>query len=221
MSDPLTLDLNFTFQGGGAKLGSLIATADAVHGLRRPLGYRIESVAGSSAGAIAAAILATNKPPGLFRDRIKAIGPDFIEKVTPKKNMLSSIVRAYSGLRLADRNALEAFFEQLFHIDGANFENVSDLPIPISIFVTDMRSRAAGGGNAVETRRRLWRTSVPVWRRVALPCRRRRLYLPRRLRRIAWPKISQINARRSAAREKSRHSSSRCRKTWSMAPSRS
>jgi hypothetical protein len=74
MSDPLTLDLNFTFQEGGAKLGSLIATADAVHGLRRPLGYRIESVAGSSAGAIAAAILA--KPGAeLSADELLRLGP--------------------------------------------------------------------------------------------------------------------------------------------------
>jgi hypothetical protein len=38
MSDQLMLDMNFTFQGGGAKLGSLIATADAVYGLKRPPG---------------------------------------------------------------------------------------------------------------------------------------------------------------------------------------
>lgn len=141
MSDNLMFDMNFTFQGGGAKLGALIAGADAVHGLKDTLGYNIASVAGASAGAIAAAILATGKPPSLFRQRIREIGPAFIEKVTPGENVLWWFIRAYPGFRLADRTALVTFLEQLFDVDGKKFEHVSDLPIPIRIYFTDMRSR--------------------------------------------------------------------------------
>ena len=47
------IPLHFVFQGGGAKLGCLIAVADAIFEQSSALDYEIRSVSGTSAGAIA------------------------------------------------------------------------------------------------------------------------------------------------------------------------
>jgi hypothetical protein len=67
---PSTTKMQFAFQGGGAKLGSLLVAAEAIYNQTKTLNYLISRVSGTSAGAIVACILATGEDPALFRERL-------------------------------------------------------------------------------------------------------------------------------------------------------
>ncbi len=56
----MTRSINVAFQGGGARLITLIAAAEAISDLERNGFLRVESISGSSAGALAAFLLAAN-----------------------------------------------------------------------------------------------------------------------------------------------------------------
>jgi predicted acylesterase/phospholipase RssA len=53
----------FVFQGGGAKLGVLLAAAEAAYAQRTANNFTITRISGTSAGAIAACVLATGENP--------------------------------------------------------------------------------------------------------------------------------------------------------------
>jgi predicted acylesterase/phospholipase RssA len=63
---PSTTKMQFAFQGGGAKLGSLLVAAEAIYNQTKTLNYLISRVSGTSAGAIVACILATGEDPAPF-----------------------------------------------------------------------------------------------------------------------------------------------------------
>jgi predicted acylesterase/phospholipase RssA len=93
------LPIQFVFQGGGAKLVSLLAAAQAVHDNAGPLGYKITRVSGTSAGAIAACILASGQSPALFLQRLHILADEYLDKITrasessPSLSLVRSVVQ--------------------------------------------------------------------------------------------------------------------------------
>jgi predicted acylesterase/phospholipase RssA len=82
----LTTKVQFAFQGGGAKLGALIAAAEAVYSQQKPLDFTISRVSGTSAGAIAACILATGQDPKKFKDRLIELANSNLDKICKTDN---------------------------------------------------------------------------------------------------------------------------------------
>ena len=75
------------FQGGGARLIGLIAAAHALSELERSLGIKIRAVSGSSAGSIAAFLLAADANFDQVKDAIRKINP-IIKLKFPKLDFL-------------------------------------------------------------------------------------------------------------------------------------
>lgn len=142
-----SIAIALSYQGGGAKLASLVAVANAAFHEAPSLGLRIESVSGTSAGAIAAAITASGVDPDLFRKRLVDIGPKYIKKLTPwlvswpMVGTPVSIIRALCGFPILRRHVLRRFLLELFNIDGKELRKIGDLVLPISIFAADLQTR--------------------------------------------------------------------------------
>uniref|UniRef100_UPI0031017072 patatin-like phospholipase family protein n=1 Tax=Neorhizobium sp. EC2-8 TaxID=3129230 RepID=UPI0031017072 len=130
------IEIELCFQGGGAKLASLIAIADAAYNDLPKHAVEVESVSGTSAGAIAAAILATGKDPAAFRARLKEIAPTYLKRLSRKKYL--RLIRPILGLPYASRGFIQDFLEDLFTIEGKQYKYVSDLKLPLEIFCTDI-----------------------------------------------------------------------------------
>lgn len=110
------MEISVAFQGGGAKIFELLATTHAFQEKEGPE-IRFVRASGSSAGAIAAAMLATNCDIGKIvsdPDRIKKI----IETNFPIKRMSKSNIfwRLGRGKPIFDENALQTAIIELFEI---------------------------------------------------------------------------------------------------------
>jgi predicted acylesterase/phospholipase RssA len=70
----MTIPIHVVFQGGGARFMALLAAAEALQELQTTNDLRIASVSGTSAGSLAAAMVATNQPIDRFKSRIKMGG---------------------------------------------------------------------------------------------------------------------------------------------------
>jgi patatin-like phospholipase len=140
-----SIPLHFVFQGGGAKLGALIAVAEEIFDQAKPLGYRIATVSGTSAGAIAACVLATGKSPGLFRKQIQALAPAHLPKIVTDYSFTRQIWRAYWGTALYNAKAYSTFLGTLFQTAcaPASYVHISDLDPSIDLFIhaADLRVR--------------------------------------------------------------------------------
>jgi NTE family protein len=139
------LPLNFVFQGGGAKLGCLIAAADAIYEQSGRLGYKIHSVSGTSAGAIVACMLATGEDPKVFKSIIQQHGPVYIKQITRKLFYTRIVWRAWWGWPLYNTGKYTDFLGQLFTnpLLKKKYELVSDLDDKIELYVhaVDIRDR--------------------------------------------------------------------------------
>lgn len=115
MDEPSQPRLQIAFQGGGARIGALLAAAqgvyDAVNGKAT-----LSTLSGTSAGAIAAAILATGRSPESFRNKLISIGPKYLPKICRSLSFLNPAVykRVIAGDPLYDRKAYEDFIRELF-----------------------------------------------------------------------------------------------------------
>jgi predicted acylesterase/phospholipase RssA len=87
--------ISVAFQGGGARLIGLIAAAHALSELEQSSGVKIRAVSGSSAGSIAALLLAANADFDRAKDLIRKLNPE-IKKNFPK---LTSAGLYYKVLR--------------------------------------------------------------------------------------------------------------------------
>uniref|UniRef100_UPI003F49A510 patatin-like phospholipase family protein n=1 Tax=Ensifer adhaerens TaxID=106592 RepID=UPI003F49A510 len=132
------IEIELCFQGGGAKLASLIAVAQAAYSDLPEHQIRVVGVSGTSAGAIAAAILASGIDPGKFRSRLQDIGPTYLGRLRWTKWLRMGL--PLIGLPFASRAFLEDFIADLFTIDGKQIQTVADLKLPLDVFSTNIRT---------------------------------------------------------------------------------
>ena len=124
-------------QGGGARLCLLMAVCDV---LKRLNGKEIEitRVAGVSAGAIAAVMLAAPDSMETFRERVKRIGGDHLKKF--KTSSVLGAWRVASGEAYFNKITLIDIFEQLFCRDS-KLRFLHHLANPsVQVYFTDLYS---------------------------------------------------------------------------------
>ena len=130
--------LQVVFQGGGAKLCHLMAVCDVLKDYEEKGTIRVTRAAGSSAGAIAAVMLASNCPISEYKVRLKQTAAQFrssfrISEIIGKWRVFNG--HSYFG------NAfyLEDVFTHLFGADVAKAK-ISRFRFPLELYFTDLYS---------------------------------------------------------------------------------
>src|ERR1700683_1681930 len=99
------IPLQVVFQGGGAKLCCLMAVCGVLKADKR---IEITRVAGSSAGAIAATMLASSKSLPVYKAELKNIAPKYMSTLSTWK--WQGALRVYPGEPYFNKLNLENFF---------------------------------------------------------------------------------------------------------------
>ncbi len=137
----MTTAVQVVFQGGGARLCLLMAVVDV---LQQSEGKSIEvkRVAGSSAGAIAAVMLASKKPISFYKERLQRIAPQYLE-ATAAPAWLGAW-RVFRGYAFFRNLSLRTFFEELFTRDAESAQLLEQLPIKDTrLYYTDLYTLAS------------------------------------------------------------------------------
>lgn len=129
------------FQGGGARLCTLMAVCDVLREFESANRIKVTALAGSSAGAIAAVMLASRRPMIEYCNVLREIGPRYLSKMdtsVPVGMFRVAMGRPFfKDLRLTD------FFEELF-CRGTKLRDIKDLqPVTPYICYTDLYSLSA------------------------------------------------------------------------------
>jgi predicted acylesterase/phospholipase RssA len=128
--------IQVVFQGGGAKLCALMAVVGVLREFEDRGLITVGRSAGSSAGAIAAVMLASDKPVSSFISELKEIAPTYVSKIGATG--LYGYWRMWRGKALYDRLVLADFFRDLFCSDSD--QRVKDLRLGTEIYFTDLYS---------------------------------------------------------------------------------
>jgi predicted acylesterase/phospholipase RssA len=132
------IQLQFVFQGGGAKLVPLLAAAHAVHDQADNLGYSVKRVSGASAGAVVAAMLAMGLDPAVFRERLLRLATTHMDQII-KPFWWGSYVRALFGQSIYDSRIYRKLLHDLF-ANGPEIPHLKNRKIDIFIHATDIKN---------------------------------------------------------------------------------
>lgn len=136
------IPVKVAFQGGGAKLVTLIAAADALRDLANEGTIKIEVIAGASAGSLAACMLATDMPFDRQIEIIRKSGPTLLKELGNAKGATPNrLVQIIQGKPLLKEAALRQLIKNLFYGDGQKSITLNDLKIPVHITLSDVHSR--------------------------------------------------------------------------------
>lgn len=140
--------IQFAFQGGGARLALLLPVVQAIRDCQTEGLIEVTRVAGTSAGAIAAGLVAGKadmKPLITELRRIANDEPDELRAVFPSIGSgfwqtLGIFVRVFVRNKpLSSEDNLSAFLQKCLKTAGIQPGHaISDLPIPCTIICTDM-----------------------------------------------------------------------------------
>lgn len=136
MSEPMKVQV--VFQGGGAKLCALIAAAHALQDLEKDDLISVTRLAGTSAGAIAACLFASEMPMETVRERLRMRGPKFVDKIAPTRSKLGIAWRIARSRPIYDEAELRRFLEGLFTHDGRRFDRFAQLRRPVMLTASDL-----------------------------------------------------------------------------------
>ena len=140
-SSATPVPVQVVFQGGGAKLCLLMAVCEKLREYHDKNQITITRVAGSSAGAIAAAMLASKTPMVEYKARLKEVGKEYLLKMNTSR--AKGLWNVLWGDPYFNQIKLEKFFERLISCrNGPKF--VKDLkPIEALLYYTDLYSLKA------------------------------------------------------------------------------
>jgi predicted acylesterase/phospholipase RssA len=136
------LKIQVAFQGGGAKLVPLLAVVKGLQEAEKEGLIKVTRVAGTSAGAIAACMLATlhdvDKVRQHLKDRgagyLKQLGPTWLSKWNPVLGW-----RVISGRPMIPEARIKNVFASLFAIFGDDtFIYLRQLKLPVKIMAADV-----------------------------------------------------------------------------------
>ena len=131
------IPVQIVFQGGGAKICVLMAVAEVLKRFAAKNRIVINRVAGTSAGAIAAVMLASNRPIEIYKERIKAVAPPYLNRTNVNK--WRGFYRLVRGNAFFNKLSLEKFFDELF-CQNEKIKTVADLEKPVELYFTDLYS---------------------------------------------------------------------------------
>jgi predicted acylesterase/phospholipase RssA len=147
---PITpVPIQVVFQGGGAKLCLLMAVCDVLKRYEANNRIAVKRVAGSSAGAIAAVMLASSKSPETYKSEIKVIGLKYLSQTSVGR--VIGALRVYTGNAYFSELNLEKFFEELF-CTGSSPRLISELRCDPQLYFTDLytlNARASAPDEAI------------------------------------------------------------------------
>lgn len=127
------------FQGGGAKLATLLAAAEVMEDLQRDGEIEIEEAAGTSAGSIAAYCLASSRPTAEFRARIRDAGQSYIQQFEESPSKWTILVKLWQGKPIFDEQEVRNFIRSVIGEDEKSESFLSELKIPIHITAVNIR----------------------------------------------------------------------------------
>ncbi len=133
-------DIQVVFQGGGAKLSALLAAAAAVQEMQNEGLVNVTRVSGTSAGAIAAAILATGLPIGDFRNRLRDRGERYLSYIGADHGKFRIGLALVRGQPFLSEAGFRKFLWDLFDHDSVKIENFEQLVIPLTVVASDIRN---------------------------------------------------------------------------------
>ena len=130
------------FQGGGARLALLMAVCEVLKSessAEPPKQSRIHitRVAGSSAGAIAAIMLASKKSMSEYKTQLKSVSPRHLGKMRTNKWM--GAARVLNGNHFFSKFDLSSFFLDLFSDEVRN-KKLHQMPLSPRLYYTDLHS---------------------------------------------------------------------------------
>jgi predicted acylesterase/phospholipase RssA len=104
--------VQIVFQGGGAKLCALMAVCEVLHAFEKEERITVTRLAGSSAGAIAAAMLGSRQPISDFKFNLRTIAADYLPFMNISK--FRGAWRIYRGHPWFREIRLSEIFNKLF-----------------------------------------------------------------------------------------------------------
>jgi hypothetical protein len=131
----------FVFQGGGAKLGVLIAAAEAIYVQKKANNFSITRISGTSAGAIAACILATGQDPAIFRKQLEVISSQYLDKILNVSNTALQIYKIWQGVPIYKATIYKDFIRALFDLGNRKWDSLQNLDIEIFVHAVDIYTR--------------------------------------------------------------------------------
>ncbi len=144
-SDPMPIQI--AFQGGGAKLVALMAAAEAIEELREDPEFNITvtRVAGTSAGSIAASMLASKKSIKNFKKDVVRHGPEALNGFK-FPNLYITFWRAFRGKPILDEYILRRFINLLFKDAETNISDFDNQDVYILASNLDHSEKVIYGG---------------------------------------------------------------------------
>lgn len=133
------VDVQLAVQGGGARLCGLLAALEAAQTLERKGVLRVTRVAGTSAGAIAAALYAAGVDFDKLRQRI-IDNRAKLERFVPRPSILR-FAKAVAGRPMVDLGPIRAALAEVFQ--QQNVSRFADLRIPLVVIATDLTNGRA------------------------------------------------------------------------------
>ena len=121
------IPLQVVFQGGGAKLCALMAVCSILEEYEKLGIIKINRVAGSSAGAIAAVMCSSATSIDEYKTRLKAVAGRYLDKMSTSK--LFAYRRVALGGTYFKSFRLEDFFRELFCPKPNSPQTLDNLPI--------------------------------------------------------------------------------------------
>lgn len=128
------------FQGGGAKLVTLLAAAEVLEEYEASGKISVKEVAGTSAGAIAAYAFAHIKPMETLRSRMKASAQGLVEHFSSMPGRFRMMYSIYKGNPIFDEEKLHRFLRDTFSETKSDRLKISDARIPVYIRVSDIKN---------------------------------------------------------------------------------
>ena len=132
--------IKVVFQGGGAKLVSLLAAAEILRDMEVNRGINVIRVAGVSAGAIAAAMFAGKLNTTLFRTTLFNKGGELVASFPTDLNRLKLYWNIARGNPIYPEAKLRRLLNILFIETERKLEILDDLPIPLIITASNVRN---------------------------------------------------------------------------------
>lgn len=130
MGQGTLVDIHLVFQGGGARLVTLLAAVEAVAEWKQD-NFNFVGITGTSAGAIAAAVLSRYKTVDAIsaaRHRMEASARANLHHFDLRRTKFGIIYNAYMGKPLASEDALMRILKSTFEIDDVSSLKMHHIP---------------------------------------------------------------------------------------------
>jgi predicted acylesterase/phospholipase RssA len=134
------VQIKFIFQGGGAKLATLIAAVEAIEDLHEEI--EVTETAGTSAGSVAAFMLAHRAPCKELRYRMKPAAASIIDHFSKKPSKIMLAYKIIAGGAVYDEKIVRDFFRAVFAFSDGDRVSLKDAKVPVYFCVSDIRQGA-------------------------------------------------------------------------------